>query len=113
MGEGAASGDTCAGSGDGTRDVRALCSNRNIGFPETIPWGSRRCLTRTLFKLSVDGGERTKWLTARARLMSLMSLELSDHVRRQAARRGIDDALVRAVAEAPEQVVPQRPGREV
>ena len=42
-----------------------------------------------------------------------MSLELSEHLRRQAARRGIDDALVRAVAEAPAQIVPLRPGREV
>lgn len=42
-----------------------------------------------------------------------MTLKLSDHVRRQAARRGIDEATVRAVAETPEQVVPVRPGREV
>lgn len=38
---------------------------------------------------------------------------LSDHVRRQAARRGIDEAIVRAIAEAPEQVAPVRDGREV
>jgi len=38
---------------------------------------------------------------------------LSDHARRQAARRGISEALVRSVAQAPEQVVPVREGREV
>jgi len=42
-----------------------------------------------------------------------VSIVLSDHVRHQAARRGIDEAIVRAVAEAPEQVVPVREGREV
>ncbi len=38
---------------------------------------------------------------------------LSDHVRRQASRRGIDESTVHAVAGAPEQVVPVRVGREV
>ena len=38
---------------------------------------------------------------------------LSDHVRRQAARRGIAEAIVHAVATAPEQVVPVRPRREI
>ena len=38
---------------------------------------------------------------------------LSDHVCRQAARRGIEETIVRAVAEAPEQVLPVRSGREV
>ena len=42
-----------------------------------------------------------------------MSLVLSDHARFEAARRGVDEATVRAVAQAPEQVVPVRPGREV
>jgi uncharacterized protein YuzE len=42
-----------------------------------------------------------------------MSLVLSDHLRRQARRRGIEEAILRAVAEAPEQVAPIRPGREV
>jgi hypothetical protein len=42
-----------------------------------------------------------------------VTLVFSDHVRRQAARRGIDEATVRSVAEAPEQVVPVRAGREV
>lgn len=40
-----------------------------------------------------------------------MSIVLSDHVRHQAARRGIDQAIVRAVAEAPEQAVRIREGR--
>ncbi len=40
-------------------------------------------------------------------------LILSDHVRRQASRRRIDESTIRAVAEAPEQVVPVRMGREV
>ena len=35
-----------------------------------------------------------------------MSLELNDRVRRQAARRGIDDSLVRVVAKTPKQIVP-------
>jgi len=38
---------------------------------------------------------------------------LSDHARRQAARRGIDDAAALGVAAAPEQVVPVRSGREI
>ena len=38
---------------------------------------------------------------------------LSDHARIESARRGIDEGIVRAVAEAPEQVVPIRTGREV
>lgn len=38
---------------------------------------------------------------------------LSDHARRQAARRGISEAIVRSVAEAPEQVAVVREGREV
>ncbi len=38
---------------------------------------------------------------------------LSDHARAEAARRGIDEAIVRTVAEAPEQVLPVRAGREV
>ena len=42
-----------------------------------------------------------------------MSLVLSDHLRRQARRRGIEEAILRAVAVAPEQVVLIRPGREV
>lgn len=42
-----------------------------------------------------------------------MSIILSDHVRLQAVRRGIDESIVQAVAEAPEQVVPVRAGREV
>lgn len=42
-----------------------------------------------------------------------MSIVLSEHVRQQAARRGIDEAIIRAVAGAPEQVVPVRHGREV
>lgn len=42
-----------------------------------------------------------------------MSIVLSDHVRRQAARRGIDEAIVRRIAEAPEQIVRVRAGREV
>lgn len=42
-----------------------------------------------------------------------MSIILSEHVRQQAARRGINEAIVRAVAEAPEQVVRIRDGREV
>jgi len=40
-------------------------------------------------------------------------LALSDHALRQAVRRGIDEAVVRAVAETPDQVVPVRAGREV
>jgi len=42
-----------------------------------------------------------------------MSLFFTGHVLRQAARRGIDEGTIRAVAEAPEQVVPVREGREV
>jgi hypothetical protein len=42
-----------------------------------------------------------------------MSLVLTDHARFEAARRGIDEATVLSVAQAPEQVVPVRPGREV
>lgn len=42
-----------------------------------------------------------------------MSIVLSEHVRQQAARRGISEAIVWAVAEAPEQVVQVRDGREV
>lgn len=42
-----------------------------------------------------------------------MNLILSDHVQLQAARRGIDEAIVRSVALAPEQVIPVRAGREV
>jgi uncharacterized protein YuzE len=38
---------------------------------------------------------------------------LSDHVRRQVARRGIDEAILRMVAEAPEQVVPVSARREI
>jgi len=38
---------------------------------------------------------------------------LSDHVRRQAERRGIDEAILLTVATAPEQVAPVRDGREV
>ena len=38
---------------------------------------------------------------------------LTDHARREASRRGIDEELVRSVAQAPEQVVPVRAGREV
>ncbi|CAN5653555.1 DUF4258 domain-containing protein [soil metagenome] len=44
--------------------------------------------------------------------MSRVSV-LSDHARTEAARRGIDEAIVRAVAEVPEQVLPVRAGREV
>ncbi|MFN2398562.1 MAG: DUF4258 domain-containing protein [Gemmatimonadaceae bacterium] len=40
-------------------------------------------------------------------------LVLSDHARTEAARRGIDQTIVLAVAEAPEQVLPVRAGREV
>ncbi len=42
-----------------------------------------------------------------------MRLVLSDHARFEAARRGIEEATVRSVAQAPEQVLPLRPGREV
>ena len=42
-----------------------------------------------------------------------MNVVLSDHARRQADRRGIGQAILRAVAEFPEQVVPVRPGREI
>lgn len=42
-----------------------------------------------------------------------MSLVFSEHARSQAARRGIDEAILRAVAERPEQVVRVRRGREV
>jgi len=38
---------------------------------------------------------------------------LTEHARREAARRGIDEATVRAVAQTPEQVVSVRAGREV
>lgn len=38
---------------------------------------------------------------------------LSDHARKEAARRGIDEAIVRAVAEAPEPVLVVRVRREV
>jgi hypothetical protein len=42
-----------------------------------------------------------------------LNVVLSDHLRRQTARRGIDEAIVRTVAEAPEQVLQVREGREV
>jgi hypothetical protein len=42
-----------------------------------------------------------------------VSLLLSEHVRLQAARRGIEEEIVRTVAETPEQVVRVREGREV
>jgi len=42
-----------------------------------------------------------------------MSLVLSDHVHRQAARRGIEEAIVLAVPEHPEQILPVRAGREL
>jgi hypothetical protein len=42
-----------------------------------------------------------------------MSLVLSDHVCGQAARRGIDEAIVRSIAASPEQVVRVRESREV
>lgn len=38
---------------------------------------------------------------------------LSDHARAEAARRGIDEVIVRSVAKAPEQVLAVRAGREV
>jgi hypothetical protein len=41
-----------------------------------------------------------------------VNLVFSDHVRRQAVRRGITESVFRAVAEAPEQVVPVSIGRE-
>lgn len=44
--------------------------------------------------------------------MSDAAITLSDHARRQAARRGLDEALVLEVARSPEQVIPVRPGRE-
>ena len=40
-------------------------------------------------------------------------VELTDHARRQAARRGISELAVLGVACAPEQIVQVRPGREV
>lgn len=45
--------------------------------------------------------------------MSEKRLLLSEHARRRAQRRGIDEATVLEVAAALEQVVPVRPGREV
>jgi len=42
-----------------------------------------------------------------------VNVVLSDHVRRQTAPRGIDEAIVRTVAEASEQVLRVREGREV
>lgn len=39
-----------------------------------------------------------------------MSVILSDHARRQASRRGIDEVTLRAVAESLQQIVPG-PGR--
>jgi hypothetical protein len=42
-----------------------------------------------------------------------VSIKVSDHAMREASRRGIDEAIIRNVAQAPEQVLPVRPGREV
>jgi hypothetical protein len=42
-----------------------------------------------------------------------MNLVLTEHSRLAAVRRGVDEATVRSVTLAPEQVVPVRPGREV
>ncbi len=39
--------------------------------------------------------------------------KISAHAFEQAARRGVDEATLRQVAERPEQVVEVRPGREV
>jgi hypothetical protein len=40
-------------------------------------------------------------------------LVVSEHARHEAARRGLDERTIRAVAEAPEQVEQVRTGREV
>jgi hypothetical protein len=40
-------------------------------------------------------------------------LRLSPHAEQEASRRGIDASIIRAVANAPEQVLPVRTGREV
>jgi Ethanolamine utilization protein EutJ (predicted chaperonin) len=45
--------------------------------------------------------------------MSKPAVVLSEHARAEAARRGIAEETAITVASEPEQIVPQRPGREI